>query len=268
MADVVIFGVLWIAVTVIAELAFHQIAGHTMYFIIARQGHLSQDAFNFLATWLLPIFLFVTVFLIYTAVRFRAPNGKAVKSASQVVQNKMFVGIWVGLSFVINVLFWLHPTAADLETMFSRDFLAKNTKDVIVNVTARQWEWMFSLPQYHITQAVSKTGVDELKLPVGRRVEFVLRSYDPFHTYDVEAGVIHSFWVPAFGIKQDVIPGETRYEFITPTQKASYKTNPMVRVQCAEVCGPGHPWMEAPISIVSASAFKSWVKQEQKLQGG
>ncbi|PSR24236.1 MAG: cytochrome C oxidase subunit II, partial [Sulfobacillus benefaciens] len=43
--------------------------------------------------------------------------------------------------------------------------------------------------------------------------------------------------------------------------------NPMVRVQCAEVCGPGHPWMEAPLKVVSHAQFASWIKHQQALAG-
>ncbi|MDA8193949.1 MAG: cytochrome c oxidase subunit II [Thermaerobacter sp.] len=268
MTEIVIFGLVWIALSLAADLGLSQIKSHTMYFIISRQGHLAEDAFNFLAAFLIPVAIFVALFLVYTLIRFRASNGDAVRSRQQTVQNKLFVTVWVALSFALNILFWLHPTAADLETMFRRDFLANNRHDLVVDVTARQWEWIFSLPQYHITQAVNRQGLDALTLPVGRRVEFVLRSYDPFHSYDVQAAVIHSFWVPAFGIKEDVVPGETRYEFVTPTRTASYATNPMVRVQCAEVCGPGHAWMEAPLSVVSGPAFDAWVKREQKRQQG
>lgn len=269
MVDAIVFTVIWVVLSAAGEIWLRGIHSHTLYFIIAKQGLLAERAFNFLATFLLPVFVFVVLILLFALLRFRAPDKTPVKSARQAVQNRWFVGIWVTVSFAINILFWLHPTAADLEQMFAKDSPSANKHDVIVDVTARQWEWIFSYPQYGITQSVNaKDGQDELVLPVNRRVEFVLRTYDPFHAYDVYAGVIHSFWIPAFGIKEDLIPGETRYEFITPIKTANYQTNPMVRVQCAEVCGPGHPWMEAPVSIVSAQKFKNWIKYEKKLEQG
>lgn len=138
--------------------------------------------------------------------------------------------------------------------------------ELVVDVTGRQWEWKFSYPQYGINQAVDKNGSDILVLPVNRPVKFVLRSYGFNHPYDTQIDVIHSFWVPAFGMKTDVIPGETRYEYILPTKIASTQTNEMYRVQCAEVCGPGHPFMEANMKVVSTSDFQSWVAAEKKLQ--
>lgn len=264
--DMLIFGIVWIAISVLAEWGVHRVAAHTMYFLLSNQGIITLHAFNFLITVLTPIFLFVIWYLVFSAVRFHAKGPDAKPSRLQSYDNTLFTGIWITASIVVNLLFWLHPTSADLEEMFAMQAPSMNRHALVVNVTARQWEWMFSYPKYHLRQTVNKKGQDELVIPTHRRIAFVLRSYDPFHTYDIEAGVIHSFWVPAFGIKEDIIPGETRYEYIIANRTASYSTNPEVRVQCAEVCGPGHPWMEAPMKIVSASQFKAWVKHQQKLQ--
>lgn len=266
--DLIFFGVVWIIVSILAEWGIHRIAGNSMYFLLTNQGNIALHAFNFLTTMLAPVFLFVIWYLIFTAIRFHADSPEAKPSRRQPTKNGLFTGIWIIGSIVLNVLFWLHPTSADLEQMFAAQLPSRNHSDLVVDVTARQWEWMFSYPQYHLKQTVNTAPQprDELVIPVHRKIKFVLRSYDPFHTYDVEAGVIHSFWIPAFGIKEDVIPGETRYEYIVANRTASYQTNPEVRVQCAEVCGPGHPWMEAPIKIVTAKQFKAWIAKQQKLQ--
>jgi len=264
--DIAVFGIVWIIITALAEWGLHHIRANTMYFLLTNQGNIALHAFNFLLMMLTPVFLFILWYLVYTAIRFHAPNAEPKQSRSQKTHNMLFTGIWITGSIALNLLFWLHPTSADLEQMFAAQLPSANKNDLIVDVTARQWEWIFSYPQYHLTQTLNAAGDDELVIPDHKKVEFRLRSYDPFHTYDIEAGVIHSFWIPAFGIKEDVIPGETRYEYIVANRTASYQTNPEVRVQCAEVCGPGHPWMEAPINIVTASQFKSWVKHEQKMQ--
>ncbi|MCY0897974.1 MAG: cytochrome c oxidase subunit II [Firmicutes bacterium] len=264
--DLVIFGVVWIILSVLAEWGFNHIRANTMYYLISNEGTIAHHAFNFLTTVLTPIFLFVIWYLIFAAIRFHAKSPDAKPSPRQSTKNGLFTTVWITGAIVVNVLFWLHPTAADMEQIFASQLPSKNRHDLIVDVTARQWEWIFSYPQYHLTQTVNAAGQDELVIPVHRKVEFRLRSYDPFHTYDIEAGVIHSFWIPAFGLKEDVIPGETRYEYIVATHTASYYTNPEVRVQCAEVCGPGHPWMEAPLKIVTARQFKAWIRHQQLLE--
>ncbi len=265
--DLVVFGIVWIIITAVAEWLMHHYVGHnSMYFLLSNQGNITLHAFNFLTTMLIPVFLFVIWFLVFSAIRFHANSPEAKQSRHQFTKNGLFTGVWITASIAVNLLFWLHPTAADLEQMFASQLPSAQRNDLVVDVTARQWEWIFSYPQYHLTQTVNAAGQDELVIPAHKKVQFVLRSYDPFHTYDVEAGVIHSFWVPAFGIKEDVIPGETRYEYIVANRTASYQTNPEVRVQCAEVCGPGHPWMEAPIRIVTASQFHAWVAKQQKME--
>lgn len=269
MGDTVVFGILWVVLSIVGELAANVVKKNPLYYIASKQGLMAQSAFDFLLTFLLPIFIFVALFLVYTLVRFRAKRGEVPKSDKPyATRNKAFIGVWVGASILVNLLFFLHPTAADLEQMYRSWSPSHNKGDLVVNVTARQWQWIFSYPQYGLTETVNSSGHDELVLPVGQKVKFLLRSYDPFHTYDNSIAVIHSFWVPAFGLKEDIIPGETRTEYVTPTKITSYAVNPMVRVQCAEVCGPGHPWMEAPVKVVSPAAFKQWIAKQKKLQNG
>lgn len=268
--DYVVFGIVWVISSILAEWGLHRITSNTMYFLLSSEGTVALHAFNFLTTMMTPIFLFIVWFLIFSAIRFHADNPESRASRAQTRTNVLFTGIWITASIAVNLLFWLHPTAADLEKMFTSTALNAapryDKNDLVVDVTGRQWEWIFSYPQYHLTQTVNAQGQDELVIPAHRKVHFVLRSYDPFHTYDVEAGVIHAFWIPAFGMKEDLIPGETRYEILTANRTASYQTNPEVRVQCAEVCGPGHPWMEAPMKIVTEPQFKAWIKKQQKMQ--
>lgn len=266
MGDAIVFVVIWGILTTLGEIWFRSIRAHSMYYTISNQGSIALSAFNFLSSWLMPIFIFVALMVIYTLIRFRAPTNEPKPSLVQAMRNKWYIFFWVAASFLLNIMFWLHPTSVDLEAMFTNWRQEKKQNPLIVNVTARQWEWIFSYPQYGIKQAVNAQGLDEMELPVNRPVEFFLRSYDPFHTYDVYAGVIHSFWIPAFGIKEDVIPGETRTEFLVPNHVANFKTSPLVRVQCAEVCGPGHSYMEAPVSVVTQKQFAQWIAYQKKLQ--
>ncbi|CAB1129140.1 Cytochrome C oxidase subunit II [Candidatus Hydrogenisulfobacillus filiaventi] len=267
--DYVVFGVLWVVFTVLAELGVQDWVHHGPYYFTASQQAIDgQRAFDFIITVLTPIAVFVILMLVYVMIRFRARRGETGDAPVQFRYNRAYVSLWVLLTLGVNLLLFIHPTASAMETVFAAALPQNNRHDLVVDVTARQWQWIFSYPQYGLTQTVSPTsGHAELELPVDRKVKFVLRSYDPFHQYDYAADVIHSFWIPAFGIKEDVIPGETRYEYINPTRIASYATNPMMRVQCAEVCGPGHPWMEAEVNVVSPAAFKAWVAKEKAMQG-
>jgi len=110
-----------------------------------------------------------------------------------------------------------------------------------VNVTARQFAWTFSYPgQGNLTSA-------QLRLPVGRSVELHLMALD----------VIHSFWVPEFGQKQDALPGQDTKLVITPTKTGTYP------VICTELCGLGHALMRTSAIVMQPTAFAAWVEQQR-----
>jgi len=110
-----------------------------------------------------------------------------------------------------------------------------------VNVTARQFAWTFSYPgQGDLTSA-------QLRLPLGRTVKLHLRALD----------VIHSFWVPEFGQKQDAVPGQDTSLVITPTKAGTYP------VICTELCGLGHALMRTSSIVMKPAAFQVWVHEQQ-----
>jgi cytochrome c oxidase subunit 2 len=111
-----------------------------------------------------------------------------------------------------------------------------------VNVTARQFAWTFTYPgQGDLTSA-------QLRLPVGRSVELHLQALD----------VIHSFWVPEFGQKQDAVPGQDTKVVITPTRVGTYP------VICTELCGLGHALMRTQAIVMRPAAFEAWVRDQRK----
>ncbi|GMV33830.1 MAG: cytochrome c oxidase subunit II [Chloroflexi bacterium] len=112
----------------------------------------------------------------------------------------------------------------------------------VVNVQARQFSWTFEYPEYGVVST-------ELHLPVGRQVVLKMESAD----------VIHSFWVPEFRVKQDVVPGRVTEYRITPTKEGSYK------VRCAELCGVSHAYMENKVIVDSQAQYEAWVAEQVKL---
>lgn len=268
MLDYLVFAVLWIILSLLGEYAAYIAGSHFYYFVASTQGEDGQRAAQFILYVAVPIFMFIVLMLIFSWLRFRNWRQEPGNSKIQTKFNKIYVSVWIAVSLFVNLFLFIHPTASAQQEYFNDGIEANKSSDTLeVDIVARQWEWFYSYPQYGISQAVDDNGNDILVLPKGRAVKFVLRSYDPRHTYNNQVDVIHSFWIPAFGIKTDVIPGETRYEYITPTEITSTDANPMARVQCAEVCGPGHPFMETPMKVVSADDFAKWIQKEKKLQG-
>ena len=115
---------------------------------------------------------------------------------------------------------------------------------MVVKVTGLQWSWSFEYPPDRET-GLAVTS-DELHLPVGKQVLLRMTSND----------VIHSFWVPEFRVKQDLVPGRITELRITPTLEGNYK------VRCAELCGTSHAFMEKPVVISSEGDFDAWLGQQ------
>ncbi|ONI69830.1 cytochrome c oxidase subunit II [Kribbella sp. ALI-6-A] len=119
-----------------------------------------------------------------------------------------------------------------------------------INVVGQQWQWTFN---YKDTvdgqQGVWETGTldqpAELVLPVNESVEFELTSPD----------VIHSFWVPSFYFKLDVIPGRTNRFELTPTKTGTFAG------KCAELCGLYHSRMVFTVRVVSADEYQAHLRE-------
>lgn len=122
--------------------------------------------------------------------------------------------------------------------------------DVTVEVYGKQWSWDFNYLDedvyetgVHVQDVGGVTGNPEtmptLYLPVGERVEFHLESRD----------VIHSFWVPAFLYKLDMIPGRTNVFQVVPTREGTYAG------KCAELCGEYHSGMLFNVAVVSREEY-------------
>jgi cytochrome c oxidase subunit 2 len=115
-----------------------------------------------------------------------------------------------------------------------------------IDVTAAQFAWSFGYPE----QGDIRSG--ELVLPLGRSVELNLRAKD----------VIHSFWIPEMGQKQDAVPGIATRLVITPTKLGEYA------VVCTELCGLGHATMRAFARVVPESEFEQWVEEQRSGAAG
>jgi cytochrome c oxidase subunit II len=115
-----------------------------------------------------------------------------------------------------------------------------------VDVRAQQYAWQFTYPDD------GKITATNLYLPVDRSAKLYLESK---HS-DGSPDVIHSFWVPEFGQKQDVVPGMVTTLVITPTRVGEY------RVICTELCGLGHALMRTRAIVLSTQDFDAWLQEQ------
>jgi cytochrome c oxidase subunit 2 len=110
-----------------------------------------------------------------------------------------------------------------------------------VRVTGQQWFWSFNYPEYGITSR-------ELYVPVGRPVKFTITA----PTDDV----LHSFYIPAFRVKEDVVPGMETTMWIEARQAGTY------HVFCAEFCGAGHSSMLSKMHVVAPAEYQAWLQRK------
>jgi cytochrome c oxidase subunit 2 len=177
------------------------------------------------------LFCLIMVPLLYSLFVFRRKKGD-VGDAEHVEGNNTLEVTWTVLPLLLVGIF----AYLGAYTLGETRVPAANALEI--NVTAHQWDWSFEYPQGFTT--------NELHLPLNRQVVLHMQSLD----------VIHSFWVPEFRIKQDVVPGRTTDYRITPIRAGDYK------VRCAELCGTSHAYMERPVIVTSQADYDAWVSQQ------
>lgn len=146
---------------------------------------------------------------------------------------------WFVVTASLAVLLFLNPGYTGIQALASRP-----TPELTIQVEGVQWHWNITYPDGTAVEAPP-----ELVLPVDTPIRFELTSPD----------VLHSFWVPGFRMKQDVVPGRTTVVDVTPTTLGSFEDDPAMRLQCAELCGTGHARMRLPVRVVESEAFDSYV---------
>jgi cytochrome c oxidase subunit 2 len=199
----------------------------------ASEQAVAIDQLFHIHIWLISFFVsLIVVFILYSLVVFRRRRGDE-SDGAYFEGNAKLEMYWTVIPLIIVIGLAVYGAGA-LSDVERRDPGALE-----VNVIAQQWSWRFEYPE---TGAVS----NQLYLPVNRQVLLRMSSQD----------VIHSFWVPEFRVKQDVLPGGesfVRELRITPKDEGSYK------VRCAELCGTGHYSMLADVIVVPEEEFTSWV---------
>jgi cytochrome c oxidase subunit II len=206
--------------------------------------------------------IFVGVFgtMFYSLYRHRKSVGH---QAVQFHENTAVEVIWTIIPFLI-LLFMAWPATKTI--LAAHDTAAS---DMTIKVTGYQWKWNYDYVQegfgYYSTLATPLDQIEgrapkddhyllevdnPLVVPVGAKVRVLVTAND----------VIHSWWVPAFGVKQDAIPGFVRDTWFRADKVGIY------RGQCAELCGKEHGFMPVVVDVKSKDDYAKWLaEQKQKL---
>ncbi len=181
------------------------------------------------------LFALIVGFMLYSIVVFRRRKGDT-EDGEHIEGNTPLEVLWtvVPLGVVLYFSFLGAQILGDVERI--------DPQALEVDVIGSQWAWRFEYPD---SKVVSTT----LVLPVDQQAVLNLSSKD----------VIHSFWVPEFRVKQDVLPGDEnmiRNLRITPTETGDFT------VRCAELCGTQHAYMNAPVIVMQEAEFTSWLEEQ------
>jgi cytochrome c oxidase subunit 2 len=208
------------------------------------QGSTSAHKIDTLYDWLLvasvPMFVLVMSVAIYSVVRFRVRPGGPTGDGAPIHGNTRLEIIWVTIPFLIVTALAVYAAVvlAQIEK--------KQPNELQVRAIGQQFTWHFEY-----TQKGKKFTTDQLYLPNNRPVYMKISTKD----------VLHSFWVPAFRLKEDAVPGQTDHVRFTPNRLGNYE------VVCAELCGIGHATMRVKAAVVSTQEFQKWSQAQLKPQG-
>jgi cytochrome c oxidase subunit 2 len=195
-----------------------------------RYGH----AVDVLFAGLIAVSLFVTLLLFTLMLRFivRYREGSDADRNHRIKKSWHWEVGWTTTTLVAFLGLFVWGTKLYLD-------LANTPGDALtIYVVAKQWMWKVQHPG-------GQREIDELHIPVGRHIRLVATSQD----------VIHSFFIPAFRVKHDVLPGRYQQLQFTPEKTGVY------HLFCSEFCGTDHSRMTGRIVVLTPQDFETWLTQ-------
>ncbi len=227
--------IIWAVLSVIGIAIWVIVAQFILPQAVSNFAGADNFTFSVLTVLSVPVGLFVWVFLGYSLIVFRSRGRPTEDGVALQPRASLQIG-WLGITSLLCLFLVIWGMFA----FYQETAAASSSNTLVVNVTAQQWQWTFSYPQYGATSA----GAEVIELPVNRPVEFYVTSKD----------VLHGFSILALGVRVDANPGEvTTTPVVTPTQIGTYV------VRCVEMCGLLHSDMWEAVNVVSADAFNSWI---------
>lgn len=204
----------------------------------SAQAHNTDHLYHVLVIATIPIFVLVVGVILYCVWQFRMKPGEELKDGPPIHGNTRLEVFWTALpaALLLSMVGYSFAVLHDNEK--------KPAHELQIGVTGQQFFWSFQYPP-------SVTGgapIDsyELYLPVGESVYFNMRSKD----------VIHAFYIPAFRLQEDVVPGITTHYLATPDRVGNYVA------ECNLLCGVGHSLMRTTVHVVTQTQFRAWIKSQ------
>jgi cytochrome c oxidase subunit 2 len=206
----------------------------------------TEQGEEFERLWRLFLVIAVVVVLLiwglvaWCVIRFRRRPGDDELPEQGEERPRLELGLTIGPLVLVAVLLAVSVVGYQRITETSED------PDLVVDVVGYRWDWQFTYVESGVRVDAAPGDRPVLRLPVGRTIRFEL------HTTDV----IHSFWVPEFGTKQDLIPRVDNAIDIDITEPGTWTG------RCAEYCGLDHATMDFEVRALPADEFDAWLADQ------
>ncbi|HAM51061.1 MAG TPA: cytochrome c oxidase subunit II [Nitrospiraceae bacterium] len=171
------------------------------------------------------LLMLVTSTMIFFVIKYNRKK----KETPENIEGSMFLEIiWTAIPTLLVIgMFYLGWRSFDIIRFVPKEVMT-------IKVTGRQWSWLFSYE--------NGKQSDTLNVPLGKPVKMLLTSAD----------VLHSFYIPAFRIKEDCVPGLETYLWFTAEELGTYD------IFCTEYCGLGHSGMVSKVIVMPEKEFDAW----------
>jgi cytochrome c oxidase subunit 2 len=206
-----------------------------------EEAHRIDTLWDVLLIASVPVFVLVEVVVLYCVVRFRMKPGEELKDGPPIHGNTTLEIVWTAIPAILLVALctYAYVVLTDVEKAQA------NTMNI--RVMGQQFTWTF-----FYNRDGKEVASPQLYVPEGQPIKFTVQSRD----------VLHDFWVPAFRMKIDAVPGIDTSIRVTPNRRGTYP------VVCAELCGLGHSAMRQTAHVVSRQDFDAWLQKLGQPAGG
>jgi cytochrome c oxidase subunit II len=238
---------LWTAVAALIAIAIGIFLSYQIHWFpvqASTQARNSDRLYHVMVIASIPIFVIVVSVILYCVWQFRMKPGEEFKDGPPIHGSTRLEVVWT--TFPALILLGL----VSYSFVILHDNEKKPAREIQVAVTGQQFAWSYEYPASVTGGAPLRS--DQLYLPQNESVKFEMHSVD----------VIHAFWIPAFRLQQDVVPGITTSYRATPTRLGSY---PIV---CNLLCGIGHSTMRSIVHVVAPAQFQAWLKSQAGAAAG
>jgi cytochrome c oxidase subunit II len=210
---------------------------------------------NFVLYIITAVCLFVLALLVWIMLRF---NAKANPTPSATTHNTTLEVLWT----IVPVLILVTIAIPSFRLLYFEDVIPK--ADMTVKAIGKQWFWTYQYPdngnfQFDAllvpdrrSQPIVPNGpprllgtTNHVVVPVGKTVRLITTGAD----------VIHSWAIPAFGVKMDAVPGRLNQTWFKAEKEGTYYG------ECSELCGARHAFMPITVDVVSQAQFDMWVQE-------